>query len=142
VTKTVNVVVADDLDGSPGAETVAFGFDGHSYEIELGKQPAAAFTSGPRRAGGRSCPEERWHGGVRSFGPEYVHEVRNESAWPAASIHAHPPPLSSMRRYGGAAGGILRATGGDRLGLSLVRPAGHGIAGRAPRCRAARSGHA
>ena len=36
--KTVSVVVTDDLDGSPDAETVAFGFDGHSYEIDLGKK--------------------------------------------------------------------------------------------------------
>jgi hypothetical protein len=33
--KTVSVVVTDDLDGSPDAETVAFGFDGQSYEIDL-----------------------------------------------------------------------------------------------------------
>ena len=36
--KTVSVVVTDDLDGSPDAETVALGFDGHSYEIDLGKK--------------------------------------------------------------------------------------------------------
>jgi hypothetical protein len=39
--KTVSVVVTDDLDGSPDAETVAFGFDGHSYEIDLGKKNRA-----------------------------------------------------------------------------------------------------
>jgi predicted metal-dependent enzyme (double-stranded beta helix superfamily) len=53
-------------------------------------------------------------GAVRSFGPAYVHEVRNESAWPAVSIHAYSPPLSSMRRYRVAVGGVLRATGEDR----------------------------
>jgi len=36
--KTVSVVVTDDLDGSSGAETVAFGVDGLSYEIDLGKK--------------------------------------------------------------------------------------------------------
>lgn len=39
--KTVNVVITDDLDGSPDAETVAFGLDGHSYEIDLGKKNRA-----------------------------------------------------------------------------------------------------
>lgn len=39
--KTVSVVVTDDLDGSPGAETVAFGVDGLSYEIDLGKKNRA-----------------------------------------------------------------------------------------------------
>ncbi|HEY4991214.1 MAG TPA: Lsr2 family protein [Nakamurella sp.] len=33
--KNVSVVTTDDLDGSQGAETVAFGLDGVSYEIDL-----------------------------------------------------------------------------------------------------------
>ena len=33
--KSVSVVVTDDLDGSPDAETVTFSFDGQSYEIDL-----------------------------------------------------------------------------------------------------------
>jgi Lsr2 len=33
--KNVSVVITDDLDGSEGAKTVAFGFDGVSYEIDL-----------------------------------------------------------------------------------------------------------
>jgi len=52
-------------------------------------------------------------GAVRSFGPAYVHDVRNKSAWPAVSIHAYSPPLTRMRRYT-IADGILRATGEDR----------------------------
>ncbi len=39
--KTVNVVISDDLDGSPGARTVSFGIDGHSYEIDLGQKNLA-----------------------------------------------------------------------------------------------------
>ena len=39
--KTVSVVITDDLDGSPDAETVAFGFEGRSYEIDLGKKNRA-----------------------------------------------------------------------------------------------------
>ena len=39
--KTVSVVTSDDLDGSPGAETVSFGIDGHSYEIDLGQKNLA-----------------------------------------------------------------------------------------------------
>jgi hypothetical protein len=41
--KTVSVVVTDDLDGSPDAETVAFGFYGRGYEIDLGKKNRAKF---------------------------------------------------------------------------------------------------
>ena len=66
--------------------------------------------------GGRPEPSGRplAPGAVRSFGPEYVHDVRNESAWPAVSIHAYSPPLTTMRRFGMGAGGLLRSTGEDR----------------------------
>jgi Lsr2 len=37
------VVITDDLDRSPGAETVSFGVDGHSYEINLGEKNLAEF---------------------------------------------------------------------------------------------------
>lgn len=33
--KNVSVVVIDDLDGSPGAETASFSFGGQGYEIDL-----------------------------------------------------------------------------------------------------------
>ncbi len=50
---------------------------------------------------------------VRSFGAGYVHDVANDSAGPAVSIHAYSPPLSCMRRYEMVAG-ILQVTGEDR----------------------------
>ena len=36
MTRSVSVVITDDLDGSEGAKTVAFSFDGVPYEIDLG----------------------------------------------------------------------------------------------------------
>jgi predicted metal-dependent enzyme (double-stranded beta helix superfamily) len=65
--------------------------------------------------GGRPEPAGRVlsAGAVRSFGPAYVHDVRNDSACPAVSIHAYSPPLARMRRYETASGGILRFTGED-----------------------------
>jgi Lsr2 len=36
--KTVNIVVTDDLDGSPAAGTVGFTFNGQEYEIDLSKK--------------------------------------------------------------------------------------------------------
>jgi hypothetical protein len=36
--KTVSVVITDDLDGTPDAETVAFSVEGQSYEIDLGQK--------------------------------------------------------------------------------------------------------
>jgi hypothetical protein len=53
-------------------------------------------------------------GAVKSFGAAYIHDVRNESAWPAVSVHAYSPPLSSMRRYEIVSGGALQLTGEDR----------------------------
>lgn len=41
--KTVSVVVTDDLDGTPDAETVAFSFNGQGYEIDLGQKNLARF---------------------------------------------------------------------------------------------------
>ena len=56
-------------------------------------------------------------GTVRSFGPHYVHDVRNaENAGSVAvSVHAYSPPLSAMTRYDLTAGGLvpLRTEGAD-----------------------------
>ena len=38
-------------------------------------------------------------GRVRSFGPEYIHDVRNTSEAVAVSVHAYSPPLNEMTRY-------------------------------------------
>ena len=37
----VSVVVSDDIDGSPNAQTVTFGFDGVNYEIDLAENNRA-----------------------------------------------------------------------------------------------------
>ena len=38
-------------------------------------------------------------GTLRSFGPDYAHDVRNVSGAPAISIHAYSPPLTEMNEY-------------------------------------------
>jgi hypothetical protein len=38
----VNIVLVDDLDGSEATQTVSFGLDGTTYEIDLGDKNAAA----------------------------------------------------------------------------------------------------
>jgi predicted metal-dependent enzyme (double-stranded beta helix superfamily) len=48
-------------------------------------------------------------GSVRSFGPRYVHDVQNESARPAVSVHAYSPPLTTMYRFEVSAGRLVRA---------------------------------
>jgi len=37
----VSVVVSDDIDGSPNAQTMTFGFDGVNYEIDLAENNRA-----------------------------------------------------------------------------------------------------
>jgi hypothetical protein len=68
MTKNVSVMITDDLDGSQGAQTVAFSLDGASYEIDLA-QPnrarlagvMAPFIAAGRRvsAGGRGLSNGR-----------------------------------------------------------------------------------
>ena len=42
VAQKVNIILVDDLDGSDATETVSFGLDGTSYEIDLNDGNAAA----------------------------------------------------------------------------------------------------
>ncbi len=47
-------------------------------------------------------------GTVRSFGPRYVHDMRNSAAGTVAiSVHAYSPPLSAMTRYDLTPGGLV-----------------------------------
>jgi hypothetical protein len=71
--KTVNVVITDDLDGSPDAQTVAFSFDGHSYEIDLGPKNLAKlqkslqpFIDAGRRTAHRRAAKAARGGGART----------------------------------------------------------------------------
>ena len=53
---------------------------------------------------------------MRSFGPHYVHDVRNSAAGSVAvSVHAYSPPLSAMTRYDLTPGGLspVRTEGAD-----------------------------
>ena len=47
-------------------------------------------------------------GRVRSFGPEFIHDVRNTSEAVAVSVHAYSPPLQEMTRYDLIPGGLVR----------------------------------
>jgi hypothetical protein len=48
-------------------------------------------------------------GGVRAFGPRYIHDVRNAAAAAVAvSVHAYSPPIPQMTRYELTAGGLVK----------------------------------
>jgi Lsr2 len=60
------VVVTDDLDGSEGADTVTFAFEGVEYEVDLSKSNAkklkkalTPYISAARRTGGRRSTGRR-----------------------------------------------------------------------------------
>jgi predicted metal-dependent enzyme (double-stranded beta helix superfamily) len=73
-----------DHGGASGAFTVALG-----TLVENRVSAARQVVSKPLGAGG-----------VRSFGPRYIHNVRNGAAASIAiSVHAYSPPLTAMRRY-------------------------------------------
>lgn len=55
----------------------------------------------------RTAPRLLAVGGLRSFGPRYVHEVVNRGTKPAASIHAYAPALTTMNTYRHRADGTL-----------------------------------
>lgn len=57
----VSVVISDDIDGSPNAETVTFGFDGVAYEIDLAKKNREKLerTVGPYVQAGRKLSSTR-----------------------------------------------------------------------------------
>jgi len=66
------VTLVDDLDGSEADQTVEFGLDGVSYEIDLSEPNAAklrdvlaGFVSHARRTGGRRRGTARPAGGAR-----------------------------------------------------------------------------
>jgi nucleoid-associated protein Lsr2 len=80
--KTV-VVFEDDLDGGAAAETVTFGLDGVSYEIDLSGANAAllrdvfaAYVDAGRRVGGRAVVNRRGGAGPTKTDREQFTAVR------------------------------------------------------------------
>ncbi|MDL4777309.1 MULTISPECIES: cysteine dioxygenase [Thermomonosporaceae] len=75
----------------PGQST---GFHDHGgsaggFAVALGTLDEHRVHAGRRIAAGET----------RSFGPDYVHDVRNTSDAPAVSVHVYAPPLGGMRRF-------------------------------------------
>jgi hypothetical protein len=88
VAKRTVVVLEDDLDGSPADETVTFGLDGVSYEIDLSAANAAAlretlarWTGVAERVGGRRSVKRRGSGAVKRGNGAVVRE------WARANGH-------------------------------------------------------
>lgn len=94
------IVVAnqDDIDGSPAVETISFGLDGVSYEIDLSARNAAALRTvleGYRAAGRRV-------GGVRK---RPAHDARS------GSTRTDPAQLAAIRDWARRHGFVVSPRG-------------------------------
>src|SRR3954466_14011530 len=108
----VQVVLEDDLDGGKADETVLFGLDGTTYEIDLSKKNAAklrdalgGYVGSARRVSGRRG------GGVRRGGRGRPWRGRGPGAWPrpvGVGLGGHPGLGEGERVRGRRAGTNLR----------------------------------
>jgi hypothetical protein len=89
------VTLTDDLDGTKAAETVRFGLDGRSYEIDLNKRNAAAL----RKALGEFVAAGRKVRGARSV------------AKPAKSVEPARVDAKAVREWAAASGIMVSARG-------------------------------
>lgn len=87
----VNIVLIDDIDGSDATETVSFGLDGTSYEIDLNDKNAAKlrdalapYVGAGRKVGGRRT---RSRSAAASSSGASAREVRE---WARANGHQVP----------------------------------------------------
>ena len=79
--RKVQYLLVDDLDGGQAEETVSFGLDGASYEIDLSKKNAKAlrdalapYVASARRAGGRRGRGRGGRGGGRASDTAAIRE--------------------------------------------------------------------
>ncbi|HEY2203671.1 MAG TPA: Lsr2 family protein [Pseudonocardia sp.] len=106
----VVVSLVDDLDGGQAAETVQFGLDGRSYEIDLSDDHAAAlrdalaeYVAGARRASGsggarraraasgasRATGDREQNQAIRDWAREHGHNVSDRGRIPTEVIEAY-----------------------------------------------------
>ena len=101
----VNITLVDDIDGSDATETVSFGLDGTTYEIDLNDGNAAGlrdamapYVGAGRRTGGRSTSGRHRGRGrgrnsrtaeIRAWARENGHKVNERGRVPADIVAAY-----------------------------------------------------
>lgn len=91
----VHIVLEDDLDGSDATQTVSFGLDGASYEIDLNDKNAAALREslagyighGRKVSGGRRGRRSSGSGAGSGSGGSSAKEIRE---WARSNGHKVP----------------------------------------------------
>jgi hypothetical protein len=124
VVREVIEKLIDDLDGSEAAETVSFGLDGASYEIDLSTRNAAALrkaleryvvsarrssSSTPRARGRRSAaPAAKRSAATRPAAPRRDYDLVALREWAGANSVAVPArgriPLAVVDQYKASGG--------------------------------------
>jgi hypothetical protein len=96
----VQVLLVDDLDGGEASETVAFGLDGASYEIDLSAENAAKFrkelvayidharkaSGGGRRRRARTGPGRERSADIREWAKQHGYKVNERGRIPATIV--------------------------------------------------------
>lgn len=100
----VNVLLVDDLDGTEATETVTFGLDGITYEVDLSDDNAGALrealsrylavgrrVAGARRGGrsGASPSKRNDLAAVREWAKANGHDVSDRGRIPASVMEAY-----------------------------------------------------
>jgi hypothetical protein len=106
--QVTQVRLVDDLDGGEAAESVAFGLDGKTYEIDLSEKHAAElrdvlapFVGAARRAGASGAPATRQKSAprssrsreettaIREWANAHGHEVSSRGRIPSSVVEAY-----------------------------------------------------
>src|SRR4051812_11379340 len=103
---SVRVAVTDDYEAwlltwLPGQSTGLHDHGGSAGAFTVLSGVVEESTLPPTRSRGPAALVHRTltAGRVRAFGPDYVHDVTNNGAEPAVSLHVYAPALDSMRHY-------------------------------------------
>jgi hypothetical protein len=89
----VQVILEDDIDGGTAVETVTFGIDGNTYEIDLSKKNAAKLRDalapyvGSGRRAGRAASTAR-RGSARASGRNDRGRIQAIREWARTNGHA------------------------------------------------------
>jgi hypothetical protein len=86
-------------------EQIHMGDDYELFGVVWGQLDEHTVAEGAVESAGRAVTQ----GVVRSFGPRYIHDVRNAetASSVAVSVHAYSPPLSAMTRYDLSPSGLV-----------------------------------
>ena len=101
----VHIVLEDDLDGSPATETVSFGLDGKTYEIDLNDKNAgklrdalAQYVGAGRSVGGGRRGGRKSASSATNLGPsarevrDWARTASNEMSRLSSALAATPSP--------------------------------------------------